>query len=983
MPKATKAVKKLSKNDIAGIVLRCFIVFIVPIITGIIIFKKKEISPFGKDDVLSVDLWGQYFPMYRKFALDHGFAEAMYNWSGALGFNNWLQNAFYTRSIFLIPFCIIPFAKSITYIDIVCLLRFGLGAVACQLFLEYKLKSKSPVIMAASIGYGLCAYSTAFIMQFMWTDGLFLGPLVLLGLERLMNGKSPFMYVCLLALSIYSNFYTGFGICLFTGFYFLAEWLKRDYSGSEGKLPGKNGAIRARASMFGRFSLYSVLGGTLTAFLLVPTLLGLSNTESANQVKFDFTCWYHTLAENVAAMMPDTPASLEFGVANIAVGLFAFILIPLYFMNTEIKFKEKLITGGFLAVLYSGLNYNPMDWLFNGFHFPNQLPGRWSFLFSFAVVIVAASGAARTKGINFRSIVSSLIIALFFLSYAKHADLPEQKLEKLTYWKELTIMYAMLLLASVMVGQLAVQLGKKAEKLIDAKDGKEPSETDSEKAALLKKKSRALRFCSLAISVVLAASITEELCRDTVRITAKEDGGMPKSAMESYIKVSDVLHEFGSKYDCGSDDLYRVEVNNGWTFNSAMLGDFKGIGYYGSTLNKNVYDLFRGMGNRIYAQNVSIVYNNSSLFQNSFFGIKYIIDRGKSFTEMTGKGYVITEDAENAVILENPTAFPIAFAVSDDLLSLELSPDDSRGIYDQNRLLNSICGEEANVFGRMEPSELIKENAEPESDTDSWTGQYFRRLDGNEPVKFTWTYNVPDEMPVYLESNFHEGAIVVNGTNNIDVSADKFKCLGSFPAGTTLTVEYNVSDIDIGSYGLELYRFDLGKWNEIYENVKNSGIDVTSFKNTRIKGGINLQEPATVLSTVPQDGGWKVYVDGKRVKDFKALGALTAFNVGAGNHTIELKYSVPGFAFGMLITLLSLLALAFCYKVRRKGGKGLLKKQDKPSEKKEKTPAQKENKDPEKKSPEDNAGDLPDEESKEEENVSPQYSQEIKEERNE
>ena len=104
MSKAPKAaLTSEKKRDIALAVLRYLIVFLVPLITGIIIFKKKEIAPFGPNDVLSIDLWGQYFPMYRKFAFDSGISEAMYNWSGALGFNNWVQNAFYCRSIFLIP----------------------------------------------------------------------------------------------------------------------------------------------------------------------------------------------------------------------------------------------------------------------------------------------------------------------------------------------------------------------------------------------------------------------------------------------------------------------------------------------------------------------------------------------------------------------------------------------------------------------------------------------------------------------------------------------------------------------------------------------------------------------------------------------------------------------------------------------------------------------------------------------------------------
>ena len=936
MSKATKTSGKQRKADIAGVVLRCLIVFIVPIIVGIIIFKKKEISPFGKQDLLSVDLWGQYFPMYRKFALDSGFSEAMYNWSGALGFNNWVQNAFYTRSIFLIPFCFISFAKCITYIDIVCLLRFGLGALACQLFLEYKFKSKNPVLMAVSIGYGLCAYSTAFIMQFMWTDGLFLAPLVLLGLERFMNGKSPLMYVLLLALTIYSNFYTGFGTCLFTGFYFLAELFKRDFTDKDGAVLRGKGALKARAAMFGRFSLYSVLGGLLTAFILLPTLKGLSLTESASVGKFDFSSWYHTIADNVSAMLPETPASIEYGVANIAVGLFAFLLIPLYFLNTDIKSKEKYLTGGFLAVLYSGLNYNPMDWLFNGFHFPNQLPGRWSFLFSFAIVIVAANGVAKIKGVRAKSIIPALLASLFFVGYAKLGNPPEEKLMKLSNWNVLLITFAALLLAGSSLTILADTFGKKAENLLVPADDGEISEESRKKADALKKKRTGIRFCSLAVSILLAASMTEELCRNTINVSVEKDGGLPTSEMEPYIKVSDVLYKYGSKYDSGKDEFYRIEANEGWTFNTAMIGDFKGIGYYGSTLSIDVYDLLRDMGNRVYARNVSTIYNNDSLFQNSFFGVKYIIDRSKSFMGRVGKGYEVAEDGENAVVLENPTAFPVAFAVSDDVRSMESSPDKVRPIFTQNEMMNRICGEEVNVFGRMEPSCFEKENAEPELASGEWNDLYYRRLDGNLPVKFVWTYEVPDEMPIYLEQNFHEGTLTINGTDTVDIGTEYFRCLGSFEAGTKLTIEYNAEGIGIGSYGIDVYRFDLNKWNEIYENVKNSGVEVTSFKNTCIKGGITLSQPSTVMSTVPQDGGWKVYVDGKRVKNFKVFGVLTAFKVSAGSHTIELKYSVPALGIGVVISLLALAVLIFCCMVRKKGGIKQLKKQDKSSEKKEK-----------------------------------------------
>ena len=934
MSKAPKTDILKKNKDTFGPVLRVLIVFFVAIATGIAIYKKKEISPYGGNDILSIDLWGQYFPMYRKFALDHGFAKAMYNWSGALGFNNWVQNAFYTRSLFLIPFGLVPFAKSITYIDTAALLKIGLGAASCQLFAEYKFRSRSPLIMVTSIGYGLCAYSTAFIMQFMWTDGLFLAPLVLLGLERIMEGRSPLMYVITLALAIYTNFYTGFGICLFTGFYFIAEWLKKEYTDKSGAKLRGNEELRARAALFGRFTLYSLIGGLLTAFILIPTLKGLSLTESANEGHFDFSQWYHTLAENVSAMLPTTPASREFGVANISVGLFAFLLIPLYFMNSEIKPKDKLLTGGFLTVLYAGLNYNPMDWLFNGFHFPNQLPGRWSFLFSLAIALVAANGIAKRKGINLTSIFVSFVIALFFTGYAKFGNPSQEKLEKLPYWNKLIAVFALLMAFCVLFGYFSQYMDKQAEKL-------EKTAADEKGAKLYRAKAGGLRFLAFLTSLLLAFAMSEEICRNSVYVAADNDSGILVSDMDMYIKVSDSLLKYGSEYESGNDDFYRIEANEGWTFNTAMIGDFKGIAYYGSTLNHGVYELLRSMGNRVYANNVSSVYNNNSLFQNSLFGVRYIIDRGRYFESRSGKGYELADNNADCLIWENLSPFPLAFAASHDILSSELHPNQVRPIYDQNEMLNKLCGEEANVFEHIEPSDFTTDNADVHSTNSVWNHNDFSRMDGNLPVKITWTYMVKDDMPIYLEHNFTAGGqITINGSV-LDPTLEKFRCIGSYEAGTELQIEYTADNIDRGGFGLDLYRFDMDKWNSIYENVKAQGLEVTSFKNTRIKGTLNAAQDGLVMTTIPQDGGWSVYVDGKKTDNFKVLGTLTGFNVSAGSHNIEFRYHVPSFMTGILISLAALAALIFCLRARKKGGR-------KPAEKKAKESTEKKAPEPEK-----------------------------------
>jgi predicted small lipoprotein YifL len=178
-----------------------------------------------------------------------------------------------------------------------------------------------------------------------------------------------------------------------------------------------------------------------------------------------------------------------------------------------------------------------------------------------------------------------------------------------------------------------------------------------------------------------------------------------------------------------------------------------------------------------------------------------------------------------------------------------------------------------------------------------------------------------------MEQNCRAGSLVINGTDNVDIGAEKFRCLGSYAPGTQITIEYNVSDVGIGCFGIELYRFNMEKWNSVYNSVKSSGLEVTSFKNTDVKGNITVPVSSMVMTTIPQDGGWKVYVDGKRVEDFKVLGSLMAFNVAAGSHTVEFKYHVPAFAAGILLSLIALAAIAACYFIWRKGGLHFPKKE--------------------------------------------------------
>jgi len=74
---------------------------VISLIIGVIVFKAKEIAPFGSRSVLCMDLWGQYFPMYVNNVNAGSLSEILHSWNGAFGYNNWAQSAYCCNSIFV------------------------------------------------------------------------------------------------------------------------------------------------------------------------------------------------------------------------------------------------------------------------------------------------------------------------------------------------------------------------------------------------------------------------------------------------------------------------------------------------------------------------------------------------------------------------------------------------------------------------------------------------------------------------------------------------------------------------------------------------------------------------------------------------------------------------------------------------------------------------------------------------------------------
>lgn len=927
---------------------------------GVIMFKIKEIAPFGTKSLLCMDLWGQYFPMYLDVYGSHGLSGLMHSWNGAFGFNSWAQNAYYCNSIFIFMLKLLPGEKLVAALDIFCLAKLPLSAVTSLAYMQYKNKKRSFVFIAAAVAYSLCAYMLAFMSQPMWTDCVIIAPLVMLGIDRLVSEKKPLVYMVSLAAAIISSFYIGFALCIFSVLYYAVTAPLLVRVNKEDSKPRVTGIKDFFGSVL-RFGVFSLLAGMISALVIIPIGLAISNTIASESNAPEKLTWYGNITYIMQNMLPQRNLWVQYTGTNIFTGTVVFAALPIYFMNNGIRAAERIGNAVLFAFLLMSQSCNFLDYMWHGFHFPNQLPGRWTFLFSLFVVTVGARGLAHLRDMKPIYVIIGSLIGLGALYVTANGIGPTQiyELPEGT-WKTVILASLFAVIASAILhipelpeepvfrkktapenADTAAEAVENADDTVTA-EAEEKSETaekapaaetgdtqapakeeDTVSEETSRKNYAAFRsFFSKAklvgagiCSLVIAAVMITDSGDNFIEVAQfPNESGVQVSDETGYTFTINKMMRNGDQFRSGRDEFYRMEANSGYTFNSSMPGGFHGMSYYSSTMNGQVYRLLRSLGNRVYAENVSTVYNISSPVQNSIFGIKYILDFNYDLNNVVPwQEPAMTTD--ECILYKNPTALSIAFAASDSIRNYEVS-DEIKGVSAQNGLVNALYGEEINPFRLVNETSFVSENVSF-SPSENWETNYFITDAGYSQAIFRWEYYVEQDGPFYIEHNFRAGNVHIMGMNvdkTVGSGNGRFIYAGTFTAGETITVEVVVDDISVGCFGLNMYSLDQNVWNTVYNKLSSEQLQMTYAGNTKIKGEIDLAQDSLVFASIPQDGGWSVYCDGRKAETEMVCGNMLAASIPAGHHELTYRYHVPGLRIGTLISIAGILiACAILY----------------------------------------------------------------------
>lgn len=383
--------------------------FLLPVGILLLTFAAAGVYPRGDRTILHVDMYHQYAPFFMELLnkLQSG-GSPFFSWDIGIGSDFVSTYAYYLASPLNFLLLFVPRRFLLEFMTALILLKAGFCGLSTALFLRGHFRVRTPLVLFPAVLYALSGFFSAYYWDIMWLDCVALFPLILLGLERLVREKKSALYAITLALSIWSNYYISIMVCIFLAlWYFLM-------------LPEMSFGIRERVKSFGRLARTSVLSAGISAVLLLPEIAALKVSGSGTNTFPTDLSFYFSPLEGISqhlTLMPVTTTEGE--LPNLFCGAAALFFLVLYVLNRRIPTVKKLRRLVLLCVLFLSFELNILDFFWHGFHFPEGLPARESFLYVFLLLTLGFEALIKQGGNRPRDYLVALLLnaALFVCIY--------------------------------------------------------------------------------------------------------------------------------------------------------------------------------------------------------------------------------------------------------------------------------------------------------------------------------------------------------------------------------------------------------------------------------------------------------------------------------------------------------------------------------------------------------------------------------------
>lgn len=581
-----------------------FLTFGISIFIFFIIYALKSIIPFGNNTMLTVDFYHQYGPLlaelYDKIKMGDNL---IYSFNTGLGlpfFRNFFN---YLSSPFNIIILLFERDNIVTSFSVIIALKIIFASSIMSYFLKNFFNKNSLFITVFGLTYGFSSYFVAFYWNIMWLDGMIYLPLIVLGIKKIIDENKINLYIISLFLSIISNYFISYMICIFSCIFFLVYIIFKE-----------NITRRDLLKKIILFTISSLIAGGMAGFMILPYMNSLSSI-SATGDSFTFYKTFNFnpiffLANHFSLVKSIVFSSQDYFLPNISSGITLLVLLISFFFNSGIKIKDKIMAIIFMLILFVSFIYVPLDFIWHGFHTPNDLPFRYSFIYVFIINVIAFYSINKIDTLRIRyCIIITIILNIFLLILFKLEFLTEFALE-------INILFLLISLILFIIYKLKNNnIGK-----------------------------------YILVFIVIIDII--------LNINENWQINHPKNEfMDNYNAVNSVVERIKDN----DKSFYRIEKNFNQTLNDGAWYNYNGISIFSSIAYEQMAKAQKQLGIPGNYVN-SYYYRQNTPIYNSIMSIKYLIG-----IENKNEAYNLFKTINYYDVYENKYYLPPIFGVSRDI----------------------------------------------------------------------------------------------------------------------------------------------------------------------------------------------------------------------------------------------------------------------------------------------------------------------------
>ncbi len=848
-----------------------------------VIYVIFSVFPFGSITVMRMDLYHQYGPLFAELydrIVEH--KSLLYSWitgGGSSFLGNYLNYLSSPLSFLIFLFDKEDISYAITFIVA---FKCILSATSFSYYLKKSFNKDNYFLSAFGILYAFSAYFLAYYWNVMWLDAMIMLPLIALGIEKIFKTGDIKLYTVSLVILFFANYYMGYMCCIFAVLYFFVCFINT-YS-NDGKL-NENAVYEKKYSTKAlmnnvfinrgvKFAFASIIAALICAITLVPVFMILKNSSATSgtfpQTFKSYFDLLDLITSHFALLETTIRSSGDNVLPNIYTGILTFILLPLFLVNNKIKLKEKATYVVLIIFFVFCFNNNCAEYIWHAFHFPNDLPYRYSYMYSFIIAVMGYKTILNFKGIKVKDIAyTGLAIISFVIICQKFLT------KKMTN----STIYATIIFVALWCGFLFLLKNKNAQKK--------------------------------TVSFVLVTFILcETIISSIVGLPLNQDN---KNYKENYKTYTDAINYIDNK-DSG---FYRTELCYLNTRMDPAYYGYNGISVFSSMAYESYSQLQSSLGMQGNKVN-SYTYNTQTPVYNMMFNIKYLIQTDVSLAPSSNlykKIYTTSDKKSN--VYESKYNLPIAYCVNskiDDWVTDEGNPFEI-----QSDFVKLATGY-SNIFKPVEYNSTDFDAVSGDDVTENGT-YWLEKSDsssnyGTETVSLSPT--IDGNLYLYVKSSDLK-TITVNSEKVSDITQSMEDAyildLGYHNKGDEVLVSLDASKMESESTSFDFYCYtaDDTVVKNMYNSLAGNSLNVDSYSDTTIKGTVNAKENCYLYSSIPYDDGWSVYVDGKKAETFEIGGTLLAIELTPGQHKIEYKYFPVGFLYGIIISAVTVFGLCVFY----------------------------------------------------------------------